>query len=183
MKGKASKFVAIASLLAGALALSLPARAEYVQCETPHFGGVPSDFFGKGSKHGSSLNAPVVVHGASLRVDSLQLTSAGSLTIRLGDLQFPQPLEQLSLLVTDLHGIWQTLDRAGDLTIDLTGPAKLFIAVFARTGGGGPDRYGLYHVNTQFTAAVPLPAAAWLLLSGLGGLGLLRRRVGKIASA
>lgn len=33
-----------------------------------------------------------------------------------------------------------------------------------------------FRINGDSTAPVPLPAAGWLMLYGLGGLGFLRRR-------
>ena len=47
--------------------------------------------------------------------------------------------------------------------------------IYFQLGGASGVRDGFVGTITSI-APVPLPAAAWLLLSGLGGLGLLRRR-------
>ena len=143
MKGKTFAFGTIASaLLAVASLLPGQARAEYVQAQTPFLEGVPSTsvLTSQASMSGRMFGRPSVVWGTSLRVDSLWAPGAGALTIQLSDLEFPNALQSLSLLVTDLHGLTRRLDGPGSLLLDLNGPAQLFVAVFATRTAAAPRR-------------------------------------------
>jgi hypothetical protein len=92
-----------------------------------------------------------------------------------------------------LHSFATDTDITGDAFVDAnTGPVSSLL----QTGVLGPGSYSLYFISTATTwsssppetylsglgnsylqlTAVPLPAAAWLLLSGLAGVGAFARR-------
>jgi hypothetical protein len=172
-RGEASKFAGCIAVLAGALSLSSVAHAEYVGMDTPFDQGAPLQSLMQGSTPGgTSIRATQLVWGSSLTVNSLSLPSAGLLTVKLTDIKWTETLDSLSLLVTDLDGMWNRLDGSGNLLIHVSGPTQLFAAVFASSGEGD---VGVYNLQASFSP-VPLPAAGWLLLSGLGAMGALRRK-------
>jgi hypothetical protein len=109
-----------------------------------------------------SLNSPVGLTGSVVTFDLLSFDIKG-LTVELTD----------TTTSTTYYG------PSGVTTFSLnslpSGPYELIVKGDA-TGSSG----GYYSGGVQ---AVPLPAAAWLLLSGLGGVGVLarRRRVDNVA--
>ena len=168
------RIVGAAAIVLAAIGVSTAARAEYVLGESPFSGGAPLQSLLNGPM-GSSFNNSQIVWGASLSVTGMQTASAGTVSIKLADIGWTETLQSLSLLVTDLNGIWQRLDGPGSLNIDVSGPTQLFAGVFARSAAG---QIGFYTLHSTFTAVapVPLPAAAWLLISGLAGLSATRRK-------
>lgn len=176
MKGnriKRSQVFGCIAVLAGAFSLSTAAHAEYVDMESPFDQGAPLQSLVQGSTDGASIRTTQLVWGTSLAVNSLSLPSAGVLSIKLTDIGWTETLDSLSLLITDLDDLWTRLDGAGSLLVNVSGPTQLFATVFASSKQGG---VGVYNLQASFSP-VPLPAAAWLLLSGLGALGALRRKV------
>src|SRR5688500_9686915 len=134
MKARMWKFTAIFSLSIAAMMSSVAARAENVQAETPWFSGVPLQSMVKGPA-GTSINNTQLVWGTSLTVNSLAATGRGYVTVRLTDIGWPQALQSMSVLVSDLDSIWHKIDgsNANDLIFSMSGAAKLFVAVCAQS--------------------------------------------------
>ena len=173
-QGKSLTTAICATLALGVLGLS-SAQAEYVPCDSPFpSSGIPLESIAR-DVAGSSINATQFVYGTNLSVSALSLSGPGTLTVKLADIAWPEALSSLSLLVTDLNGIWQRWEGQ-DLLIDIEGPTRLFAAVFASSSGATMP--GLYQLRADFAAAapVPLPAAVWLLLSAVGGLAAFKRK-------
>jgi hypothetical protein len=100
----------------------------------------------------------------------------GTLSVELIDLGLPQPFESLTLLLTTGSTILADIRGPGLFSFELGSPSHLF--GFLSGDPQGALNVGAYLVQVGVTP-VPLPAAAWLLLSALGGLGLMFRRRGR----
>jgi hypothetical protein len=134
-----------------------------------------------GAAYGGALDSQTLyeantfVRGSALTYTTLQIDSAGTLRVELADLTWPQAFESLTFTLASAAGVLGESVGPGLMSFELGGPATLFAGVFA--DAAGLANKGLYHLEIAFVpSVVPVPAALWLLLSGLGGLGLARRR-------
>jgi len=107
------------------------------------------------------------------KIETLGLSAAGRWSVTVTDLGWPGALQSLSFAITNVSGVLVSRTGAGTLVFDVVSPVNLFANVYAPTNAGGT---GLYHLSVAFTPAVPLPAAGWLLISGMLGLAGLRRK-------
>ena len=110
-------------------------------------------------------------------VNALGLSAPGQWSITVSDLAWSQSLQSLSFAITNMSGVLASRMGAGTLTFDVVTPMNLFATVFAIPNAAVGA--GIYHINIAFTPSappVPLPAAVWLLLSGMCGLATLRRK-------
>jgi hypothetical protein len=109
---------------------------------------------------------------------SFNLTSPGTLTVTLGNVNWPTQLSSLNLLVTSVSGAAGPEMGAGISTFNVNAGD-----VFAQWFGTaqGPLNAGVYSLEIQFQPsagsgnAVPLPTSIALFLSGLGLLIWQRR--------
>jgi hypothetical protein len=98
--------------------------------------------------------------------------TAGLLTVDLTDLGLPRPFECLTFLLTSGSSVLGEVVAGTPFTLQLAAPQRLF--GFLQGDPQGPLNRGAYLLQVSVhPAVVPLPAAAWLLLSALGGFSFL----------
>ena len=107
--------------------------------------------------------------GVSFTRFAIDVPGAGQVEVRLQDLDFPELAGALSFAIVDGGTVLGVLDGPGSFLLDVDGPRSLFAYAYA-VGAPGVSA-GSFHVNVDHLTPVPLPAAAWLLLAGLGLAG------------
>ncbi len=122
---------------------------------------------------GTLYDSTTLATGPSMNVATLNVSAPGTLTVKLQDLGWPDKLSALSFALTSATGIIGAQTGEGTFTYQLDHAGTLFASIFAV--GGGDMKTGLYNVNINL-APVPLPAAIWLLGSGIAGFAALRRK-------
>jgi hypothetical protein len=108
-----------------------------------------------------------LVFGDSASVVQLDVPSAGVLSLAWSDLDFGSSLANLDVELSNGLQALGNFQTDGSTTLDLAGPVKLYVTVFA--AAQGTMDVGLYHLSATFApavAAVPLPRL------GVLGLGI-----------
>jgi hypothetical protein len=124
------------------------------------------------------------MQGSQTLTDSFTLASAGTLTVSLANIGWPQPLSGLTLLLTSASGGLlgqETLSGNLPFSVDTQNfnvSAGNITAQWFGTPQSGGFNTGVYGLEIQFqpgSSPVPLPTSIALLLSGLGLLIWQRR--------
>lgn len=125
------------------------------------------------------FESTTLVTGTSMNLTEFNLTAPGTLLIELDDLKWPSALEKLSFSVTDATHVLKTFTADGAATkntwtFDVTGPGTFYGSIFAKPSAAA--KAGLYYANVSYqtVSTVPLPAAAWFMISGIAGLAAFR---------
>lgn len=126
-----------------------------------------------------------LVHGSLATATPFTIPGAGTVTVKLTDLNWPTKLASLTFAATTPTAVVASLASAGQTSFQV-GSSGVYDAVVDAVAS--PQSFlnlGWYSLTIDFTAAVPLPPTALLMLSGLLCLALaaLRRERGETLSA
>lgn len=113
------------------------------------------------------------LQGQQSFVDSFSAPGPGFLTVTLSNVDWPQSLASLDLVMSTSSGLLGPEMAAGTDIFKVTGANQIFAQWFGTAQG--PLDVGVYSLKIEF-APVPLPASIALLLSGLAVLAWQRRQ-------
>lgn len=139
---------------------------------------------GLGTAHAESvlLTDTSLVSGSESSVFSFETPGAGTVSVQLTNLDWPQPLYSLSFLAaTPTHVMASWADPGSptgvNLTFQVPSGGRYFADVMAQAGGSLD--LGVYSMCIKFTPSTPtvaLPASGVLLLTGILAMLALRAR-------
>jgi hypothetical protein len=125
------------------------------------------------------FKSTTLVTGTSMNLTEFNLSSPGTLVIELDDLKWPAALDALSFSLTDASHVLQTFTASTGVasntwTFAVATAGTFYGSIFAKPNSTATA--GMYYANVDYqsVAPVPLPAAAWLLLSGIAGLAAFK---------
>jgi hypothetical protein len=116
-----------------------------------------------------------MISGSFSGVYTFSTTQAGTLSLKLENIAWPERLAALSCNLYDSQNLLGSLATTGELQIQVAGAGTYFSHLFAQAAGALD--LGLFSLNVSFhpsVSAVPLPASVWMLLSVIGLFGLRR---------
>jgi hypothetical protein len=129
------------------------------------------------------INETTLVSGTDSSVEAFTIPTAGTITVQLSNIAWPQALSSLSFVASSASNVLMAWQGAGTETFEVSAPGTYYAHVTG-TAGGLLD-LGLYSLTVSFRSAVapvPLPSSQALLLWALVmslGLGWLQNRRGR----
>jgi hypothetical protein len=129
-----------------------------------------------GGETATLLDSVGFIRGAQVFTQAINVTSAGTLTIKLAEIPWLDTLQSLNcFLSAPGGGIVGAAQNGGFESVDVQ-PGTVYVNWYGQAKG--PLSLGAYGISVQFQSAlpVPLPPALILMLSGLAFLALGVRR-------